>query len=81
MCAHVPTEKTGPTNATTNQAGSRLSDSYSNWQMKFNPINSVCVAGVMSLNSFVQMKITLNSFRFVITPYSGFRVTFGKDSV
>lgn len=35
----------------------------------------------MSLNSFVQMKITLNSFRFVITLYSGFRVTFGKDSV
>lgn len=40
---------------------------------KFNPINSVCVAGIMSLSSFVQMKIALNSFRFVITPMLRFQ--------
>lgn len=40
---------------------------------KFNPINSVCVAGILSLGSFVQMKITLNSFRFVMTPMLWFQ--------
>lgn len=33
----------------------------------------MCVAGVMSLKSFVEMKITLNSFRFLITPILSFQ--------
>lgn len=80
MCTCALQEDRTP-DLSTRQARSELSGSHWNWQIKFSSINSVCVAGAVSLNSFVQMKITLNSFRFVITPYSSFRVTFGKDSV
>lgn len=53
------------------RARSRLGDSYCNWQIKFNPIKCVCVCvwqDCMSLKSFVEMKITLNSFRYSNNP-------------
>ena len=78
VCAPAPTKNTGAPDLTTMQARSGLSDTTKIGKSNLTQlIVCVCVrvracvrARSQSLNTFVQMKITLNSFRFVITPCS-----------